>query len=228
MSASQHDSGLRDTYDQKYRQQNYFQYREWLYRRFVQALVRRAGLAAGGSVLDAGCGQGFFSWLFSGLGFRTTGVDLSPEGIAAAQRQYGKQVERFLVGDVMDLPFVDCFDCVFTRSCSLYNDATFASRTDATDRLLSYVKPGGVFIFDYYSKLSARKSSDSWRYHSLDDLRRHFARYPGATILFSLRFDALLLGSLALREPVSSLSAAASRWSGLGGELVAIVRRRDG
>jgi len=213
------------TYDNKYRRANYFEYRDWWYYSYLKAVVTRAGLRRGASVLDAGCGQGFFTALFDRLGFDAVGVDLSGEGIAAAKARYQGTGTRFMVGDVTDLPFRGEFDLVFTRSCSLYNTEDFGLDDAVTQRMLEYVKPGGVFIFDYYTKLKSGKRSDTWLYHSARDMERHFAAFRNCRMYFCLRFDALLLGALILTRPWSEVAQSLSRLSGLGGELVAIVRK---
>ena len=217
---------LADVYDRNYVNANYFGYRKWLYRPYIRALARRANLVRGSSVLDAGCGQGFFTWLFSELGCAALGVDISPEGISAANRQYGSSGARYLVGDVRNLGFAAQFDCVFTRSCSLYNKEGFGTSADLTDRFLEYVKPGGVFIFDYYTRLSSRRKSASWTYHSLRDLKRHFSRYTKVETFFSLRIDSILVGSSAFSKPASWINTKVSKWTGVGGELVAIVYKQ--
>jgi SAM-dependent methyltransferase len=130
-----------------------------------------------------------------------------------------------VAGDALNLPFEQQFDCVFTRSCSLYNREEFSLDDAVSRRLLDYVKPGGVFIFDYYSKLHPGKRSETWLYHSMADVRKHFSRLGDARTYFVLRLDAVLLGSLSLTRPWSALAAAASRLTGAGGELVAIVRK---
>ncbi len=152
------------------------------------------------------------------------GADLSAEGVAQARNFHGKSGAKFEVGDALRLPYASTFDCVYSRSCSLYNRPDFAGQREVTDALLSYVRPGGMLIFDYYTNLCARKPQDSWRYHSLDDARRHFSAYPGSRVYFSLRFDTLLLGRHAFG--FSSLCALGSRLSGVGGELVAMVRKK--
>lgn len=211
------------TYDRFYRQPNYFKYRDWLYRPFVRALVRAAGLRPGLRLLDVGCGQGFFTSLFAEAGLDALGVDLSAQGIAQAKSAPSGGA-RFEVGDALHLPYQSDFDCVFTRSCSLYNHPDFASRRDVTDALLRYVRPGGLLIFDYYTNLCPRKPRDAWRYHSLPDARRHFAPYTGARVCFSLRLDTLLLGRYAFG--FGPLNALVSRLAGLGGELVAFVPKK--
>jgi SAM-dependent methyltransferase len=212
-------------YDRDYLRADYFGYREWLYRPYIKALARRARLEPGCSILDAGCGQGFFTQVFVDLGFSALGADMSIEGIRAAKRQYGSTRARYIVGDVRNLGFRSEFDCVFTRSCSLYNREALGELTAVTDKLLEYVRPGGVLIFDYYTRLSPRRKSSSWIYHSLRAVRSHFSQYPRSEVFFSLRADSLIFGSLTFSRPVSAIDATLSRWCGVGGELVAIVRK---
>ena len=64
------------TYNRFYRQPNYFQYRDWLYRPFIRALIKAAGLKRGSRVLDVGCGQGFFTALFADEGMDSLGADI--------------------------------------------------------------------------------------------------------------------------------------------------------
>jgi SAM-dependent methyltransferase len=212
------------TYDRFYRQPNYFQYRDWLYRPFIRALIRAAGLQAGSRVLDVGCGQGFFTGLFAEAGLDALGADLSAEGVAQAARRYGASGAKFEVGDALRLPYPAAFDCVFTRSCSLYNFPDFAERREVTETLLGYVRPGGVLIFDYYTNLCVRKAGGSWRYHSLAEARRHFGAFAGSRVCFSMRLDTLLLGRHAFG--LTGVNALASRVTGIGGELVAFVPKK--
>src|SRR5204863_5768373 len=101
----------------------------------------------------------------------------------------------------------------------------FERSTEVTDGLLKYIRPGGVLIFDYYSRLSPRKTSASWRYHSLRAARSHFSQYPNSDVFFSLRADSLVFGRLSFTRPISAMSAVVSRYCGIGGELVALVRK---
>lgn len=213
------------TYDRNYRRANYFGYRPWLYRPFVRALIHKIGLSPGASILDAGCGQGFFTGLFAEAGLNAVGADISSEGVAAAEREFIGARAKFVVGDVLTLPFEQQFDCVFTRSCSLYNVHGFPANSNVSTSLMRYVKPGGVFVFDYYSRLGGSRKSPDWRYHQPDEVRRHFAGFRSARCYFSLRAESIVLGRFAFSRPVSAASELASRIWGTGGELVAIVRK---
>jgi SAM-dependent methyltransferase len=214
---------LADAYNEMYRQPNFFRYRDWMYRPYIRALAQKAGLAKGSRVLDIGCGQGFFTRLFADLGMHAVGVDISAEAVRSAIYEHGSSGARFEVGDATNLPYENAFDCVFLRSCSLYNSGDFETNREVTDMLLKYAKQGGVLIFDYYSKLRKRKDNERWRHHSLAAVKNHFSRWPQARIFFSLRLDGIVLNTLALSTPMTWLAVLANRSTGIGGELVAII-----
>ncbi len=216
---------LARAYDEKYRLGQYFKYRGWLYRPVVKALVKKANLRAGSTVLDVGCGQGFFTRLFADLGLEPVGIDISGEAIRSAQRDYCTSGARFEVGDILSLKYQGAYDCVFARGLSLYNTKEFNQRHDVTDALLACLKPGGMMIFGYHTNFCPRKKSKSWIYHSYSDAKRHFSSYPDAKVYFSLRIEALLLGRYAFRFPFTRIAALISRITGVGGELIAFVPR---
>jgi SAM-dependent methyltransferase len=65
-------------------------------------LVQGAG---GGPVADVGCGPGYVTGHLNGLGVDAFGIDLSPEMIAIARRDYPEL--RFEVGTMTDLALAD-------------------------------------------------------------------------------------------------------------------------
>ncbi len=218
---------LSAAYDEMYQRPNHFRYSSWLYRPFIKALTQRAKLPAGCKILDVGCGQGLFTSLFADLGFHATGVDISGEAIRSAKRDFGSSRAVFEQGDVLALNCRGKFDCVFARSLSVYNSKDFSESREVTDALLAYLKPGGVLIFDYHTKLSNRNKSDSWIYHSFDDARKHFSSYPAADVYFSLRIETLLFSKGTFRRSATRLFSTLSRLTGVGGELVALVPRPE-
>ncbi len=65
----------------------------WLFSRmhyFITKHVIAEGEFAGKSVLDVGCGTGLQSFLYASIGAVVTGIDISPESIAAASRKSGR------------------------------------------------------------------------------------------------------------------------------------------
>ncbi len=212
-------------YNHKYQNKNYFNYKEWLYRPYIKSLITHTGLKRGSSVLDTACGQGFFSYLFHKCGMQTYGVDISMAGICAAQSTYGSLGLKFVIGDVFSLPFSLKFDCVFTRSCSLYNSDDFVMRYNVTDTLFSYVKEGGIFVFAYYANLNPTKQSKTWRCHSLSQVKQHFSRYHNAKIFFISRLDTLLIRNYAFNSFVTKVNMYQSKSIGLGGDYICILKK---
>jgi SAM-dependent methyltransferase len=183
--------------------------------------THKARLAKKGQIMDLGCGQGFFTSLFANLGFQTLGVDLSREAIKSAAGHYSSTGAQFEVGDVLALPYKNSFDCVFIRSFNFYNSSDFESIHHVTNIFLSYLKPGGTL---HNTKLSPFRHSRLFIYHSFNSLKNHFSSFPHAKTFFSVRVDALLLHSLALSPPVIDLSILLSKCTGLGGELIGILK----
>ena len=50
------------------------------------AVAEQARALAPRDVLDAGCGEGYYSAFLAGAGYRVFGIDLSKKGIAAAAK----------------------------------------------------------------------------------------------------------------------------------------------
>src|SRR5262249_24314541 len=158
-------------------------------------------------ILDVGCGQGFFSSLLRECGLNVYGLDINETGVRAARQSFAQRDVKLVVGDVLNHPFSRQFDAVFARSLSLYNRDNFASDVGVTESLLALVRPAGVLIFLYNTNLQPSQSSRSWRYHSIEDVRRHFASYPDHRIFFSSKVDSVLLRRHAFRDVSSRLNA---------------------
>jgi SAM-dependent methyltransferase len=197
-----------------------------MFQPFVQALAQKAQLPRQSKIIDLGCGLGLFTSLFAELGFQTLGVDLSTEAIKSAKQQYSSTGAKFEVGDVLSLPYKNSFDCAFVRSFTFYNVPDFASTRHITEIFLSYLKPGGTFIFLHSTKLSPLKKRDpNFIYQSYDSLKSHFSSFPQAKTFFSVRVDTLLLHSLAFSPPLTGLNILMSKCTGFGGDLIAIVKK---
>lgn len=65
----------------------------------------------GDSILDVGCGTGWFTRRFAADGYVTTGLDPNPQWLNFARTHGGK--EQYVEGDTLSLPFADAsFDLV--------------------------------------------------------------------------------------------------------------------
>lgn len=83
-----------------------------LYRPAAEALAEALSeyLPAGAKVIDAGCGEGYYTAFLAKKGFLTAGADISKSAAeATAKRAAATGVEHgfFCVGSVFELPFAD-------------------------------------------------------------------------------------------------------------------------
>jgi SAM-dependent methyltransferase len=212
-------------YDQKYKTPNYHLYSPRLHDPVIASLVSFCKLPAGATVLDVGCGQGFFSALFAKRGFRVHGIDQSRIGIQMAEKQYSDLPIRFIADDIWLAGFPELFDCVFVRSCSLHNTSDFPTDREFTDKLLAFLKPHGVLIFVYNSRLFPSPSAGAWRHHSMADVRQHFSVYPGANIFFVNRRTHYFSRRLSFTRFGTQWTALITKILRKGGDFICIIEK---
>jgi O-antigen biosynthesis protein len=102
-----------------------------------------AACAPGRRVLDAGCGVGYGSLLLHEARAESViGVDIAPDAIEAANKRAG-HVARFLVGDMVALPFEDAsFDLVVCFEAIEH----VRDQHGALDEMRRVLGPNGVLI----------------------------------------------------------------------------------
>lgn len=103
-----------------------------------------------GRALVPGCGRGHEVALAVERGLDATGLDIAPTGVADARARYPHLAERFVVGDLFDLPeeMHGVFDVVLEHTCMSALPPTLrADYRRAIDRTL---RPGGLLIGVWY------------------------------------------------------------------------------
>jgi tellurite methyltransferase len=104
-------------------------------------------------VLDLGCGIGRHAHFLAGEGFRCSGVDASPAGIAHAREQaaaVGLSID-YQLGEFHDVPFADhSLDCVIAWNVIYHGDSRVVRRV--LDEIRRVLVPGGIYLGTMLSK----------------------------------------------------------------------------
>lgn len=108
-------------------------------RREKDSILRMLSPAKNDSVLDAGCGSGFYSILIKGLGASVTGVDISKRMVEIA-RAKGIDAE---IGDLESLNLDNKFDKILCAGVLEFCE----DRLAVVRNLCSFLKKDGCIVF---------------------------------------------------------------------------------
>jgi 2-polyprenyl-3-methyl-5-hydroxy-6-metoxy-1,4-benzoquinol methylase len=108
----------------------------------LAALLESFPKPHGMSLLDAGCGTGYFSRIFSERGFTVAGVDFTEAGVEATKRRGISQVH---LGDLATFALARQFDVV-TCIDVLFHIVDDAAWEAAVRNLSRHVRHGGVLL----------------------------------------------------------------------------------
>ena len=122
-----------------YNQACYALRRRVLDRALAGAAVDPRGL----TVLDVGCGSGFFTGYYLERGARVTGLDIAPTSIERLRQRHPDA--RFVLGDVTETPLEESFDVVNAFDV-LYHITDDAKWETAVRHLSRAVRPGGLLL----------------------------------------------------------------------------------
>jgi SAM-dependent methyltransferase len=126
--------------------------------RAMQRALRKAlaEVPAGGTILDAPCGTGMFTWFLARLGYKTVAGDISLQMLELArtiQRETVVRMPEFFQGDLFRLPFRDrAFDAVV---CVRFMN--LVERSVRVRAVREMARVADVLIVAYYHKYT-------WKY----------------------------------------------------------------
>jgi 2-polyprenyl-3-methyl-5-hydroxy-6-metoxy-1,4-benzoquinol methylase len=143
----------------------------------VAWIVKSLGLVRGATIIDLGCGPGLYSKRLARLGMQVTGVDLSQESIAFAQREAiaEKLPIAYEVQNYLQLDKKERFDAALL----IYGEYCVFSPSDRK-RLLhntwKALKAGGKLIVDVTTHECGRKSGLKQGCSGVNDRTSYWSR----------------------------------------------------
>lgn len=182
-------------------------FKEWQVRkksahRFLNYLSNRKSVD---TILDLGCGNGWFSNLIakSFPSIKVTGLDINEVELKQANKVFQKDNLQFAFGDIFSSQgdnFKNKFDLIVLNACVQY----FSDFLNLISRIITFLKPNGeIHIIDspfykknevakakhrsikYYTKLGFPEMAENYFHHSLENLKDFEILYqPKKMILF--------------------------------------------
>lgn len=135
-------------FDSPFYHQLYFNRDEAEASRFIGNLLKFLAPLPHQFMLDVACGKGRHSVELASYGHYVTGIDISPNSIAAAKQLENDQLE-FYQHD-MRLPFrINYYHYAFNLFTSFGYFATQREHDDALRTITNSLKPEGYFVLDY-------------------------------------------------------------------------------
>lgn len=118
----------------------------------IETALRQAKIPNTASILDLGCGTGNHVIPLIQRGYEVTGVDLSPEMLAFAKRKlHAANLSAELIhSDMKDISLGRKFDVVLCMFAALCYQTTNAALVQTIRRVREHIKPGGIFMFDFW------------------------------------------------------------------------------
>lgn len=182
-------------------------------------------------ILDVGCGNGHYSFLFEELGTDVTAFDYNKNLIGNAnekKKELNSKVKFLIVdGRFPERNFTEKYDIVFMSGFSLFS---INLDKEVMKKYLSLLDIGGKLIFVHNSNLTGLVRKTHWRNHTIEELQLFFESLD-STIEKMYFYDRHIIVKIFHSHAFNSISTKAhimiSKITKLPCSLVFIVRCGD-
>lgn len=119
----------------------------------VEWQVKYLNLHEGAKILDLGCGPGLYSSRFSQYGLDVVGMDYSRNSISYAKTYAaanGLKI-KYIYQNYLTMDYSCEFDAIFLIYCD-FGALSDDRRDQLLQKIYKALKPGGVFVFDIFTR----------------------------------------------------------------------------
>ena len=138
----------------------------------IEEVLQRCGQPPLESILDLGCGTGGHAFPLAARGYQVTGVDLSPAMLREAERKLAglssDSVPEFVLGDIRELELHQEFDAALMMFAVLGYQASEADLQLALQSVRRHLRPGGLFVGDFWYGPTVLRIAPSDRFKQVD------------------------------------------------------------
>ncbi|MFY7900163.1 MAG: class I SAM-dependent methyltransferase [Chitinophagaceae bacterium] len=143
---------------------------------FIERLIAYLNPPASATMLDVACGKGRHSKVLADLGFDVTGIDLSSESIAEAQKNECDHL-HFYEHD-MRLPFwINYFNCAFNFFTSFGYFKTEREHNNAIRSIAQSLTSKGTFVIDYLNVKYTEQNLEPSAHIEIENIHFHITKW---------------------------------------------------
>ncbi len=137
---------------------------------FIDSFLKALELPSGARVLDLACGKGRHARYMAEKGFDVTGLDISPASISYA-RHFEHERLSFYQHDMRHLFRTNYFDAILNIFTSFGYFNTDKDHFDTLKNVSRGLKPGGLFLLDFFNPEWVRRNLVRNEEKTLDGIR---------------------------------------------------------
>ena len=144
-------------------------------KKFIDKLLRPLALPPGARILDLACGKGRHARYLAEKGYDVTGLDIAPSNIDFA-RQFEHKRLMFYQHDMRQAFRLNYFDAILNIFTSFGYFDTDDDHIKTLVNVQSGLKPGGLFLLDYFNSEWVRQNLTRYEVKSFEGIDFHIRK----------------------------------------------------